>query len=88
MLAAASIIINLGLLIYFKYANFFVENINYIFSFLGTSSISWAKIILPIGISFFTFQSLTYTVDVYRKVHPPLKNPFDFLCYQQSDNKT
>ncbi len=81
MLAAASIIINLGLLIYFKYANFFVENINYIFSFLGTSSISWAKIILPIGISFFTFQSLTYTVDVYRKVHPPLKNPFDFLLY-------
>ena len=81
LLAAASVFINVGLLAYFKYANFFVENINYIFSFLGTSTISWVKIILPIGISFFTFQSLTYTVDVYRKVHPPLKNPFDFLLY-------
>lgn len=81
LLAAASVVINVGLLVYFKYANFFVENLNYIFSFLGTSTMSWAKIILPIGISFFTFQSLTYTVDVYRKVHPPLKNPFDFLLY-------
>lgn len=81
LFAAASVIVNLGLLVYFKYANFFVDNVNYILGFLGSSTIAWAKIILPIGISFFTFQSLTYTVDVYRKVHPPLKNPFDFLLY-------
>jgi alginate O-acetyltransferase complex protein AlgI len=81
LLAAASVIINLGLLTYFKYANFFVDNVNFMLGFLGSSTIQWTKIILPIGISFFTFQSLTYTVDVYRKVHPPLKNPFDFLLY-------
>jgi len=79
--AAASITINLGLLAYFKYANFFVDNLNFILETVGTTSIQWTKIILPIGISFFTFQSLTYTIDAYRKVHPPLKNPFDFLLY-------
>ncbi|NOX47843.1 MAG: MBOAT family protein [Chlorobi bacterium] len=79
--AALSIAINLGLLAYFKYANFFIDNFNFILESFGANSIYWTKVVLPIGISFFTFQSLTYTIDVYRKIHRPLKNPFDFLLY-------
>ncbi len=79
--AALSIGINLGLLAYFKYANFFIDNFNLILEGFGAKSIYWTKVVLPIGISFFTFQSLTYTIDVYRKTHRPLKNPFDFLLY-------
>ncbi|MCB2220170.1 MAG: MBOAT family protein [Bacteroidetes bacterium] len=81
LLAGLSVAINLGLLIYFKYANFFVENFNFILNVMGAKEVYWTNIVLPIGISFFTFQSLTYTVDVYRNVHPPLKNPFNFLLY-------
>lgn len=78
---AANIALNLGLLLYFKYANFFLENVNYIRDWLNFSPIEWTYIILPIGISFFTFQSITYSVDVYRKIHQPLKNPFNYMLY-------
>ncbi len=81
LLLALSTIINLGLLVYFKYSNFFVENINFMVDVFGGESFAWKKIILPIGISFFTFQSITYTVDVYRRVHGPLRNPFDYMLY-------
>lgn len=72
-----SIIINLGLLAYFKYANFFVENVN---ALLGGES-TWTKVVLPIGISFFTFQKLSYTFDVYRNTHKPLKSFTDYALY-------
>ena len=81
ILLILSLLINVGLLAYFKYANFFVENVNYLLSQLGIEAVSWTKIILPIGISFFTFQSLTYTIDVYRNVHAPLKKLSDYLLY-------
>ncbi len=70
-----SLSINLGLLFYFKYCNFFIDNINTVFGL----DISMAKIILPIGISFYTFESITYVVDVYRGIHKPLKS---FIHYQ------
>jgi len=76
-----SVFINLGLLAYFKYANFFVENVNYLLQSIWGTEASWTSVILPIGISFFTFQSLTYTIDVYRNVNPPLKNPLHYLLY-------
>lgn len=76
-----SVIINIGLLAYFKYANFFVDNVNFLLTHLGISAVHWTKVALPIGISFFTFQSLTYTVDVYRKVHPPLDKLSNYLLY-------
>lgn len=76
-----SIIVNLGLLLYFKYANFFIENVSKALENVGFSNIEWTEIALPIGISFFTFQSLTYTVDVYRKVHKPLNNIADYALY-------
>jgi D-alanyl-lipoteichoic acid acyltransferase DltB (MBOAT superfamily)/lysophospholipase L1-like esterase len=90
-----SIISNLGLLGYFKYTGFIINTINEVFgtrlrvydllstfsnSFLGTHfDISY--IILPVGISFFTFQSLSYTIDVYRKKMEPVRNIIDFGFY-------
>lgn len=82
LLLSISVIINLGMLGYFKYANFFLENFNTIIQGFGIANpIEWTRIALPIGISFFTFQSLTYSVDVYRKVHQPLKNLSDYILY-------
>ncbi|MEG0177164.1 MAG: MBOAT family O-acyltransferase, partial [Anaerorhabdus sp.] len=58
-----SIIINLGVLVLFKYSNFLIENINHVFN----GNISSLNIVLPIGISFYTFQTMSYTIDVYKK---------------------
>lgn len=76
-----SLILNLGLLAYFKYSNFFVENINAALSAMGISPIPWVEVVLPIGISFYTFESITYVVDVYRRVHKPLHNFWDYQLY-------
>lgn len=80
-LTAASIVLNVGLLLYFKYANFFVENFNVALSAMGIEEAKWAYVALPIGISFFTFQKMTYAIDVYRGVHPPLKRLSDLALY-------
>lgn len=72
-----SLSVNLGLLFYFKYCNFFIDNINHL---LGTE-IAWLRVVLPIGISFYTFESITYVVDVYRGVHKPLKNVWNYQTY-------
>ena len=72
-----SLSLNLGLLFYFKYSNFFIENIN---ALLGTE-INWIKLALPIGISFYTFESITYVVDVFRGVHKPLQNFWHYQTY-------
>ena len=76
-----SVILNIGLLAYFKYANFFVDNFNAILSVFGTSPVRWAKVVLPIGISFFTFQKMSYSIDVYRKTSAPLKNIADYALF-------
>ncbi len=76
-----SISLNLGLLAYFKYANFFVENLNTLFQSLGYETLTWASVALPIGISFYTFQTLTYSIDVYRRVHTPLNKVSDYILY-------
>jgi alginate O-acetyltransferase complex protein AlgI len=80
-LLALPVLMNLGLLLYFKYANFFLENVSFIRDLLGAGPLTWERIALPIGISFFTFQSLTYSIDVYRNVTEPLKNPLDYILY-------
>lgn len=80
-LLALSIFINVGLLAYFKYANFFIENVNGFLGSMGMEALTWTKVLLPIGISFYTFQTLTYSIDVYRKVHPPLKKVTDYMLY-------
>ena len=63
----SSIVINLGLLFYFKYANFFINNLNLILHNLSIPAISYSQVPLPIGISFFTFQAMSYVIDVYRQ---------------------
>ncbi len=84
LLLASSIFLNLGLLLYFKYANFFVENVNVVFARMGVDQMDWVEVALPIGISFYTFQTLTYSIDVYRKVHAPLDRVSDYLLYIMS----
>jgi alginate O-acetyltransferase complex protein AlgI len=76
-----SLVMNLGLLFYFKYSNFFIENINAVLGLAGINEIKWLKIVLPIGISFYTFESVTYVVDVYRGIHKPLKNFWHYQTY-------
>lgn len=80
-LCALSIILSLGLLLYFKYANFFVENLNGILGFFHHEPVNWVKVALPIGISFFTFQSITYTLDVYREITPASTKITDYVLY-------
>lgn len=78
---ATAIIISLGLLIYYKYANFFIENINLLLEAFGAHTITFAKVLLPIGISFFTFQSITYVIDTYRGNNEPMKRLHDYVLY-------
>jgi len=74
-----SIIVNLGFLGFFKYYNFFLENFVSAFSLFGMEIKSnTLNIILPVGISFYTFQTLSYTIDVYRKKLEPTK---DFIAF-------
>ena len=84
VLLSCSIFLNLGLLLYFKYANFFIENVNQLLSASGAENISWTEVALPIGISFYTFQTLTYSIDIYRKIHKPLDKLSDYLLYIMS----
>jgi alginate O-acetyltransferase complex protein AlgI len=80
-LAGTSILLNVGLLAYFKYANFFIDNVNELLAQFGSAPVSWTAVALPIGISFFTFQKITYAVDVYRGVHGPLRRLVDYAMY-------
>jgi len=79
---AVSLATNLGLLAFFKYGTFFLENWNVISGFygLGEMAFPW-NIILPVGISFYTFQTLSYTIDVYRKELTPTNSLLDFALY-------
>jgi len=76
-----SLCLNLGLLLYFKYCNFFIENLNSLLVLLHSEEIKWIGIALPIGISFYTFETITYVVDVYRKEHRPLSNFLEYQLY-------
>lgn len=78
----ASICSNLSLLGFFKYFNFAVGNLNALAAWLGLPGLDVAfKVTLPLGISFYTFQSMSYTLDVYRGHARALKNFVDFACY-------
>lgn len=77
-----SIFSNLGLLGFFKYYHFFIESFSSAFSFLGMPLHAGSlQIILPVGISFYTFQSLSYGIDVYRKKLEPTRDPIVFLAF-------
>jgi alginate O-acetyltransferase complex protein AlgI len=76
-----AVLLNLGLLISFKYANFIVDNINLFLPYLNLNRIHIDPVHLPIGISFFTFQAMTYVIDVYRKKAPMQKNLINIGLY-------
>lgn len=75
---AASVAVNLGMLGYFKYTNFLVDIGNQLF---GAGFLQFQNIFLPVGISFFVFQSMSYTIDIYRRQLEPLTNWCDYLFY-------
>ena len=94
------VFLNLLLLFFFKYFNMFVAMIETIFalgrgevgngfwtelfSLQGTGELHIAKIVLPIGISFFTFQAMSYVIDVYQESTPPQRNILDFAIDRKS----
>ena len=78
---AIAISINLGFLLYFKYANFFLDNLNNGLTFFGMDAINFMRVALPIGISFFTFHEMSYIIDVYRDEKPPMKSIVDYSLY-------
>jgi len=78
LLLATSLIVNLGILAYFKYSGFFLDNL----VALGLiDAHGWVAVLLPPGISFYTFQTMSYSVDVYRRELEPERDPLKFLLY-------
>lgn len=77
----AGVVLNVGLLLYFKYANFFIDNLNSALTAAGFQALHWTKVALPIGISFFTFHKLSYLIDVYRQTKSPFERLSDYLLY-------
>ena len=76
-----SVSLNILILGFFKYANFIADNLNLLLSFLDVPAIELEPVRLPIGISFFTFQALSYIIDVYRKKVPPQRNVINLALY-------
>ncbi|HWU42638.1 MAG TPA: MBOAT family O-acyltransferase, partial [Bdellovibrio sp.] len=81
-LLLTSMICNLSILGFFKYFNFFAESINGLFSMAGAAEpLPYTHVILPIGISFYTFQSMSYVIDVYRRTSDSHANLLEFAGY-------
>ncbi len=78
---ALAVSLNLLILGYFKYANFIADNLNLLFSYLSLPPFELEPVRLPIGISFFTFQALSYIIDVYRKKVLPQRNLINLALY-------
>lgn len=80
--SASNIVLNLGILGVFKYYNFFIENLDVLFRAFGWH-LDWVtmNIVLPVGISFYTFQALSYTIDIYQKKLPATHDPVEFFAY-------
>ena len=82
LIVASVIVINIGILAYFKYANFFIEIISDVFAKIGVCIlIPKVDVLLPVGISFYTFQALSYTLDIYRGEIRAERNPFKYALF-------
>ena len=81
VILAVAIVMNVALLAWFKYANFAVDTLDGALAVAGQGGISWSHILLPIGISFYTFHSLSYLIDIYRGTARHLSSPIDFALY-------
>jgi len=77
LLLILSLVLNLGMLAYFKYTNFFIGLMNDV----QGGQIPLLKLVLPVGISFYTFENISYTIDVYRKQFKPVNNFWDYLFF-------
>lgn len=75
------VMFNVSVLLYFKYFNFFMDNFNEVLEDTGLRTFSFLRVGLPIGISFFVFHELSYIIDVYRRVKPPMKNIVNYALY-------
>ena len=80
-LLAVGVVANVAALVWFKYANFGVGTLDAVLGGLGLPTMPWAAVLLPIGISFYTFHSLSYLIDVFRGTARHLVNPLDFALY-------
>lgn len=80
LLLLVSVVANLGFLGFFKYFNFFIDSFNLLLEPIGWR-LGTLSIILPIGISFYTFETLSYVIDVYRGSHPPAKSLLDYAIF-------
>ncbi|MCI5600808.1 MAG: MBOAT family protein [Hallerella sp.] len=78
---AISVIVNLGTLGFFKYYMFAMGGVNAIAEAFGAEPFTVLRVLLPVGISFYTFQAMSYTIDVWRGDAPPVKNFATFACY-------
>lgn len=79
---AGSMLVNLGILGFFKYFGFFADSLHKIFALFGFAlDLPTLHVLLPVGISFYTFLSMSYTIDVYRREIPATRNPLDFMLY-------
>lgn len=73
--------LNLLTLAYFKYANFGIQSLNVLLESLHIPVLNWTPVLLPIGLSFFIFHTISYLVDIYRKVAPPTRDFIDFAAF-------
>jgi alginate O-acetyltransferase complex protein AlgI len=81
LLTACAVAIDLAVLGFFKYMGFFQGNLNHVLALAGADVLPMLKLILPVGISFYTFKVISYIVDAYRGQSPPGRSLLDFACY-------
>ena len=81
LILTLGILVNLSLLFYFKYWNFFLTELNTAFASFGFNELYWKEVLLPIGISFFTFQKISYLVDIYRGTAERAKSFVNYALY-------
>ena len=81
LVLALAVSLNLAALVYFKYSSFFVVELNQLLKWCGLRSVRWAQVGLPIGISFITFEEISYLTDVYRRKAEPARNFATYLLF-------
>ena len=72
---------NIGILLYFKYFNFFIDNFNAVFESIGWNSVVYTRVLLPLGVSFVVFQKMTYCLDIAKGITKPAENFFYVIEY-------